>query len=205
MEILLDTIDQFWTGFQQGELPDLGTWNYILVAVFMMFQGRISAIFSGIAAATGHISLLPIIIVALSARLIVDLFWYNVGATGQIDRVGRRFNFYQRISDPLQDRIRNKPRQFILLAKLSNGLALPAVIAAGNSRVPYRQWLPVSFAAELLWTIPLLFLGYFATGALTQVEGGLSYLTLGMTVFFLLAFVAYGLKTWRGARRGNSL
>jgi membrane protein DedA with SNARE-associated domain len=71
--------------------------------------------------------------------------------------------------------------------------------------VPYRQWLPVSFAAELLWTIPLLFLGYFATGALTQVEGGLSYLTLGMTVFFLLAFVAYGLKTWRGARRGNSL
>ncbi len=201
MGILLDTIDQLWTGFQQGELPDLGTWNYMLVAVFMMFQGRVSAIFSGIAAATGHISLIPIIFVALSARVIVDLFWYNVGSTGQIDRLGRRFEFYQRIGEPLQEKIRTKPQRFILLAKLSNGLALPAVIAAGNSRVPYRRWLPASFAAELIWTIPLLFLGYFATGALAKVEGGLSYLTVGMTVFFLLVFVAYVLKTWRGTRQ----
>lgn len=201
MEILIDTINHLWLGFQHGELPDLGTWNYMLVALFMMFQGRVSAIFSGIAAATGHIHLIPIIIVAMMARVIVDLFWYNIGSTGQIDRVGGRFEIYKRIGEPLQEQIRTTPRRFILLAKLSNGLALPAVIAAGTSQVPYRRWLPASFAAELLWTIPLLFLGYFATGALSQFEGGLSYLTFGTTIFFLLVFVVYGLKAWRRARR----
>jgi membrane protein DedA with SNARE-associated domain len=203
MEIIFDTMEQLWAGFQQGELPDLGTWNYMLVAFFMMFQGRVSAIFSGIAAATGHINLIPIIIVALLARVIVDLFWYNVGSTGQIERVGKRFDLYQRIGEPLQEQIRTKPWRFILIAKLSNGLALPAVIAAGNSHVPYRRWLPVSFAAELLWTIPLLFLGYFATDALAQVEGGLTYLTYGMTVFFMLAFAFYILKTLRSNRQAK--
>lgn len=201
METILETINHLWIGFQHGQLPDLGTWNYMLVAVFMMFQGRVSAIFSGIAAATGSINLIPIIIIALIARIIVDLFWYNVGSTGKIDRLGRRFDIYQRIGGPLQEQIRTTPRRFILMAKLSNGLALPAVIAAGTSKVPYRRWLPTSFAAELLWTLPLLFLGYFATGALSQLEGGLSYLTFGTTIFFLLVFVVYGLKAWRKARR----
>lgn len=189
MESIVETIAQFWANFQHGQLPDLGTWNYMLVAFFMLFQGRVSAVLGGVAAAAGYLNLLPIILVALLARLIVDLFWYNVGSTGQINRIGQRFSSYRKVADRVESGIQRRPIRFILLAKLSNGLALPAVVAAGDANVPYKRWLPASFAGEVLWTLPLLLLGYFATDALSQWEGGLAYITLGTTAIFILIFI----------------
>ncbi len=201
METMFETIQQIWTGFQHGQLPDLGTWNYMLVAVMMMFQGRLSAVLGGVAAAAGYLNLLPIILVALLARLVVDLFWYNVGSTGQVDRIGRHIKPYNRVANRVAEGINQRPRRYVFLAKLSNGLSLPVVVAAGNARVPYRHWLPVSFFAEFLWTLPLLLLGYFATDALNKWQGGLSFLTIGLTAVFLLAFAAYFVKNLRGANR----
>lgn len=197
MDSFLDFVQQVWVGFQHGQLPDFGSWNYILVGIFMLVQGRASALLGGIAAAAGSIQLVPIIAIALLTRIIVDLFWYNIGSSGQIDRVGRRFGGYNRMADQVQGRIQEKPRQFMLMAKLSNGLALPAVIAAGTAHVPYRRWLPASFAGELLWTIPLLLVGYFTTGALSQVEGGLTYLTLGSSGLFAALFILFFVRSRR--------
>ncbi len=204
MEHFFELVQQVIVGFQQGHLPDLGTWNYMLVGVFMMFQGRGTAVFGGIAAAAGYFPLLPIILVALVARIIVDLFWYNVGSRGQIDRFGRRFGSVGRMTEQVQDQMRDKPRRYILLAKLSSGLSLPAVITAGSAHIPYRRWLPASFAGELLWTVPLLLLGYFATDALSQIEGGLSYVTYVSTAVFILGFVVMFVKSRRAARTNNS-
>lgn len=188
-DTLFEIVQQFWFNFQHGQLPDLGTWNYMIIAFFMLFQGRVSAVLGGIAAAAGYLNLFPIILVALLARLFVDLFWYNVGTTGQIDRIGHRLGAYRRVAARVEEGIQQRPMQFILLAKLSNGLSLPAVIAAGNSRVPYRRWLPASFAGEFLWTLPLFLLGYFATDAFAEWEGGLSYVTMGFSAVFFLAFL----------------
>lgn len=200
METVLEILQGLWLDFQQGQLPDLGTWNYMLVAFFMLFQGRMSAVFGGVAAAAGYLNLLPIILVALLARLFVDLFWYNVGSTGQIDRIGHRFGFYRSIAGHVEEGVQMQPRRFILIAKLSNGLSLPAVVAAGNARVPYRRWLPASFMGEFIWTLPLLLLGYFATDKLAGLQGGISYLTVGFTTVFLLFFLFTYLRTKRSSR-----
>jgi membrane protein DedA with SNARE-associated domain len=136
----------------------------------------------------------------LGARIIVDLFWYNVGSSGQIDRFGRRFGSYEQMAGQIQDQMRDKPRRYVFLAKLSSGLSLPAVITAGSAGIPYRRWLPASFAGELLWTVPLLLLGYFATDALSQIEGGLSYITFASTAIFILGFVVMFIKSRRAAR-----
>jgi membrane protein DedA with SNARE-associated domain len=204
METTLEILQGFWLNFQHGQLPDLGTWNYMLVAFFMLFQGRMSAVFGGVAAAAGYLHLLPIILVALLARLIVDLFWYNVGSTGQIDRIAGRFGFYRSIAGHVEEGIQLQPRRFILMAKLSNGLSLPAVVAAGNARLPYRRWLPASFMGEFIWTLPLLMLGYFATDKLAGLQGGISYLTFGFTILFFLFFLLNYLRTKRASTSLNS-
>jgi len=195
METVFDTIQQLWVGFQHGQLPDFGTWNYMLVGFFMMIQGRATAIFGGIAAAAGYFPLIPILLVALTARTVVDLFWYNLGSSGQIDRFGSRFGSYETITAQVNEQMIDKPRRVILIAKLTNGLSLPAIIAAGNAKIPYRRWLPASFAGELLWTVPLLLVGYFASGALTEIEGGMSYLTMGSTIIFLLIFLSFTVRS----------
>lgn len=190
MDAVFDFIREIVTGFQAGHLPDLGTWNYIFVAGFIMLQGRVSALLGGAVAAASTMNLGLIIVFALAARMIVDVFWYQVGATGYIDRIGRRFGAYERVADSVQEGIHARPARFVVMAKLTNGLSVPAVIAAGNAGLPMRRWLPYSFAVEILYTVSLLFAGYFATDALTQIEGGLTYL-FGAAGVFILASVAY--------------
>ena len=196
---LFDTVQEYWLSFQQGQLPDLGSWNYGLMALFIVIQGRISAVVSGIAAAAGYLNLGPIILVALLMRIIIDVFWYRVGATGHVGRIGGRFRFYNRIAGPVEEGMAEKPMQFILLAKLSNSLSLPAVLAAGNSGLPLRQWLPGAVIGELIWTIPLLLFGYFVTDSSSNLNSGISYLILVSSTLFLVVFILKAMKQRRVA------
>ena len=195
VEIILDAIQQAWLDFQQGILPDLGGWNYMLMAVLMMVQGRLSALVGGIAAASGYLNLGLIILVALAARAAVDVFWYRVGSTSLIDRIGHHTSRYEKYSTQITDGITNRPTRLVLLSKTIGGLAIPVTIAIGNARVPLRRWLPASILGELFWTLPLLLLGFFATDAIANIKGGVMYLTLGMTALFLFINVLKFLRS----------
>jgi membrane protein DedA with SNARE-associated domain len=201
MESVFEFVQEIVQGFQAGQMPDLGTWNYLLMAGFIMMQGRISALLSGAVAAAGYMNLGLIVLVALMARVFVDVFWYRVGASGHIDRIGRRFGPYERVADRVQQGIHAQPVRFVVMAKLSNGLSVPAVIAAGSAGLPMRRWLPFSFVIEILFTVPLLLTGYFATDALASIEGGLSYAfgALGITIVLVAAYFVL-----KGRRQGAS-
>ena len=203
MEALIDFFQQILEGFQAGHMPDLGTWNYVLVGGFIMLQGRVSALLGGAVAAAGYMNLGLIILIALVARIIVDVFWYRVGATGYIDRVGGRFGAYERVAQRVHEGIHARPARYVVMAKLTNGLSVPAVIAAGSAGLPMRRWLPFSFAVEILWTVPLLFAGYFATDALTQIEGGLSYALGALGLLILSAALVFFVKSRRQARQNG--
>lgn len=189
LDAFFSLIQELWLGFQQGQLPDLGGWNYGLLAFFMILQGRPSAVFSGIVASAGALNLGLVLLVVMAARVLVDLFWYVVGAAGWIDRVGGRVGLVARVAGHLQEELAHKPRRFVLLGKLSNGLSIPVVIAAGHSRLPLTLWFPASFAGEFLWTLPLLLFGYLSANAVSAINGGLSTLMLGFTAVFLAIFL----------------
>lgn len=197
---LFDTVQELWLNFQQGQMPDLGSWNYGLLALFIVIQGRISAVISGIAAAAGYLNLGPIIVIALLVRILVDVFWYRIGATGHIGRLGGRFNLYNKIAGPVEESMAAKPMQYILLAKLSNSLSMPAVIAAGSANLPLRSWLPGSILGELVWTVPLLLFGYFVTDASSSLNNGLSYALLVISTFFMVLFVLKTVKQRRASK-----
>lgn len=186
IDIYIEMIQQTWLDLQQGLLPDFGGWNYILMAVLIMFQGRASAVIGGIAAATGYLNLGVIILVAMLARMLVDLFWYRVGATGILDRVGRHAAPYRTYSERINEGIQRRPTRLVLLSKTVGGLSVPLTVAVGNARVPLRRWLPASFLGELLWIVPLLLVGFFATDMLSDIKGGLIYLTAGSLVLMLI-------------------
>ena len=65
MEALIELVQEIIKGFQAGQMPDLGTWNYVLVGGFIMLQGRVSALLGGAVAAAGYMNLGLIILVAL--------------------------------------------------------------------------------------------------------------------------------------------
>jgi membrane protein DedA with SNARE-associated domain len=199
MDVLFDSVQEIVSGFQSGQMPDLGTWNYLLVGGFIMLQGRVSALLGGAVAAAGYMNLGLIIMVALVARVIVDVFWYRVGATGYIDRIGGRFGAYERVAERVHEGIHARPVRFVVMAKITNGLAVPAVVAAGSVGLPMRRWLPFSFAIEILYTVPLLLAGYFATDALAQIEGGMTYVFGAVGLIVLLGIILMVIKSRRPA------
>ena len=73
------------------------------------------------------------------------------------------------------------------MAKLSSGLAVPALIAAGLARVPWRRWFPIVLVGEVLWTSVLMLIGYCATEAIIRrTDWGVLTLIMGLLFIFLL-------------------
>ncbi len=48
-----ELIERFWTRLQQSQLPQLGLWNYFLLASLNVWQGQIAALLVGEAASAG--------------------------------------------------------------------------------------------------------------------------------------------------------
>jgi membrane protein DedA with SNARE-associated domain len=79
-------------------------------------------------------------------------------------------------------------RKILLIAKLTLSFAIPALIAAGMARVPWRRWFTTILAGEMLWTGALVMIGYHLTLSLRRMEVGLQVVALaGLAVFGILA------------------
>jgi membrane protein DedA with SNARE-associated domain len=75
------------------------------------------------------------------------------------------------------------------MAKISVGLAVPTLLVAGITRVPWKKWFPIVFTGEVIWTGLLVLVGYFATEAIKQVEQGIEAFLLVFTFLFLVMLV----------------
>jgi len=195
MENLIELFQQFWLNLQHGQLPDVGSWNYMVMGLLIMLQGRISAVVSGIAAAAGYLNLGLIIIVAILARVVVDFFWYKLGSLGLLGRLGLRANTVQRITDKVTEDLNRNPFRLVFIAKVFSGLGVPLLITAGKSGIPLKRWLPASFIGEVVGTVSLLLFGYYATDALSKLDGRLTFLSTAGTIAIGIILVVRSMRS----------
>jgi membrane protein DedA with SNARE-associated domain len=90
--------------------------------------------------------------------------------------------------------------KFLLMAKLSFGLAIPTLVAAGLTRLSWRKWFPIVFIGETIFTGTLVIVGYFATEALKKVDHGVQLFLVAMSFVFLLMAVWYIPKALRDSK-----
>lgn len=200
MESILELLQQIWSDFQHGQLPELGPWNYLLLSLLMIWQGPIASLFGGAAASAGLLKPGLVFLVGVAGNLTADIVWYSLGRKGNVERLfenGRlgmhRGRFYR-----LRGGMRDHATKILLMAKLSFGLAVPTLVAAGLSKLSWRRWFPVVFIGETIFTGTLVLIGYYATEAIKQVEQGLHVLLLVMTGLFILAAIWFIPKLLRG-------
>lgn len=197
MDAILETLQQFWLALLQGELPPLGYWNYLLLMVFIIIQGPISTMLGGAAASAGLLNPYAVLAVAMFGNLSADAFWYSVGYTGKtlwIDRVLRR---HRALVAALQQAMQAHALKILLLAKLSLGMAVPAVVAAGLARVPWRRWFPVVMGGEVIFTGTLLLIGYYATEMIKGAERGVLYFGAAASAVLIVAMVVMAPRVLR--------
>jgi membrane protein DedA with SNARE-associated domain len=205
MDAIIETLHHFWLALQQGQVPPSGYWNYLLLMVLIIIQGPIMTMLGGAAASVGLLNPALVFIAAITGNLCADIFWYAVGRGKRLGRLADwREKRPQRL-EGLRRGMQAKAIPFLLMAKLSLGMAVPALIAAGLARVPWRRWFPAVFSGEIVWTGSLLLIGYYATESLKQAEQVVLYLSLVVSLMLLLMVLIFVSRTLRAYEQVGEL
>ena len=180
-----------------------GNWSYLLLALLVAVEGPIATLVGAAAAATGALHLPWVFVAASVGNLSADALWYGLGRSGRMEnavRYGRWIGLQEEQIHRLEAGVRQNATRILLVAKLTAGLVIPALIAAGLVRAPWRRWFLPVFAGEMIWTGVLVLGGYYATAYLVQIERGVTYAVAGgsLLVLLFLGYKARGL--WKNRK-----
>jgi membrane protein DedA with SNARE-associated domain len=172
----------------------LAGWAYLFLAILVAVEGPITTLAGAVAASTGLLNPFLVFVSASLGNLIADTLWYSLGYIGNgqwIMKLSGRFGVKENMMTRLQKDVHEHIHQALFIAKLTMGLVIPTLIAAGLARVPLRRWFGVLFAAECIWTGALVILGYYF-GALTQhIETNLRWVSLAGALVFAAVVILY--------------
>jgi len=192
---LTTLIQNLIQSLRSGQLPQLGTWTYILLASLVAVEGPIATLLGAAAASAGLMKPGWVFVAAATGNLTADSLWYTLGYIGKIDwilRFGKKLGIHAEVLGRLENGMRNHAARILFVAKLTLSMMIPALIAAGLLKAPWRRWFPAIFTGEMLWTGSLVIIGFYATEAIKRVERGVEYAALGGAVFFVLFLILVG-------------
>jgi len=194
MQTLLTALQELRHNPLVAALQDLGAWHYILLALLVAVEGPVVTLLGAAAAAAGLMRPDLVFVAAATGNLTADVLWYSVGYMGRTEwlvRYGRWLGVRPEHIAKLERQVRTHARRMLVLAKLTLSFSIPALIATGLARVPWRHWFPAVFAAECVWTGGLVVVGYTFALSIRQLERGLQIIVILGTVLFLAAIIRY--------------
>lgn len=199
---MMDLIQLFAEQLQAGQFLDLGMWNYPLLGILIILQEPVFTLLGARAAATGTLHPAGVFTTAVTANLTVDFICYLIGWSrlfGGRRLVPWRFWGYRigpsrRTILRFQQAMRQHAIKALVLSQFSPGLAIPALVAAGMSQVPWRRWFPVVVLSEVTRSIAYVLIGYYATHAFQKINPVWAGSVVVIIVVFLL--VANVVKKW---------
>jgi membrane protein DedA with SNARE-associated domain len=182
-----------------GQTSGWGGWAYIFIALLVAVEGPITTLAGAVAASAGYLNPVLVFVAAGIGNLTADTLWYSLGYLGKIEwltRYGGWFGIKESSVAHMYQHIHTHIQKFLFVAKLTLGFVVPALIAAGLARVPFRRWFGVLFAAECIWTGALVLVGYYFGYMIQRIETNLRWVSVGGGVIFI-AIVIYFLSHHR--------
>lgn len=196
----------FWEGLvtalKSGQLPQLGLWTYILLALLVAIEGPIATLFGAAAASAGLMRPTLVFFAAATGNLMADCLWYSLGYLGKTEWVyhfGQRLGIRQSLIEHLKHNIIEHATKVLFLAKLTMSFVVPSLVTAGLLKIPWRRWLPPLILAETIWTGTLVLIGYYTTEAIKRIEQGVEYAVLIVSILFVSFLIFQGrrlIKQW---------
>lgn len=192
LDQLLDIFSEFWTALQQGNVLPLGNWNYFILFVLVIIQGPLVKLLSGAMVSTTYLNLFGVMLVSILASLSADTWWYFVGRKGKFEHYFRRKSEQRKkVVMALQVAMQKHYFKVLLLGKLGLGLALPSVLTAGFSQIPWRKWFPAVLLGELIYSSALVLTGFYASESLNQSNQTIRIVGIAFTAIFILVLIFY--------------
>lgn len=182
------TID-FWHSLLNGQVLNLGWGSYLLLALLIVVEGPVATLLGAAAASVGFMRLHLVFAAAVVGNVTADVLWYLLGYAGKVEwllRYGRRLGLRRTDLERVQRDMQHHSPKVLLIAKLTNVLVVPTLVATGLARVGWRRWFPVTVIGTLITSGALTIIGYYTTEAAKQMRHGLQYLAFASPVIFVL-------------------
>jgi len=114
-----------------------------------------------------------------------------MGKTEWLVKYGSWLGIKESLITRMQTDIHEHIHKILFIAKLTLGLVIPTLIAAGLARVPFKRWFGVLFTAECVWTGSLVIIGYYFGYLIQRIETNLRWLSLAGAVISIVFVVIY--------------
>ena len=173
---------------------ELGPWSYILLAILVMVEGPIATLAGAVAASAGLMKPIWVFTAAAGGNLLSDSLWYTLGYLGKmewLERYGGWFGLRKNLIARVRHDITKHAAKVLVVAKLSLGFVIPALVAMGLARVSVRRWGVWLVLAETLWTGTLVLLGYHFGVYVQTLERGVETAALIGSLVFVAILVFY--------------
>lgn len=196
----LQTLQGFWSSVAAGQMPQLGAWAYLGLALLVLIEGPIATLLGAFAASAGMMRPGWVFVAAATGNLTADTVWYSLGYMGKSEwliRWGRFFHLRRGQILRLQGEVRQHALKLILIGKLTASLSIPALVATGLAKVPIRRWVAALLLGEIIWTGALVIAGYYLGESLRQIEALLQVFAIAATVAAVYAIARYLFRSIR--------
>jgi membrane-associated protein len=142
----------------------LSTHPYLLLFPLVVVEGPLATVCAGFLVSLGLMSWPLAYLLAVTADLTGDTFYYVMGRSGRRPRVHRhlaRLGLTGRKLARLEGAFRKNLAKTLVGAKIADVAAIPALVAAGLAKVQYGRFLAWDSVATLPKTAVLMILGFF--------------------------------------------
>jgi membrane protein DedA with SNARE-associated domain len=194
MNVMVDIVKTFWQNLQFGVVTQIGSWNYLIIALLVAIEGPIVTLLGAAASASGYLKTGFVLAAAATGNLTADMVWYRLGYAGKMEWLlpyQRWLGIKPKQMNHLVDEMHKNASKILFFAKLSSGFMIPSLLAAGIARVPIKKWLPTLLIGETIWTGMLVFIGYHGTMMLASISKGIEYVFLAASLVFLFVMVYF--------------
>jgi membrane protein DedA with SNARE-associated domain len=154
----------------------MGDWSYVLLFILIFLEGPTATLAGAVAAGSGLLDPVIVFVIAAVANLTADSFWYGLGRWGReanILRWARKAGVKEETLAYYETNMHTHGLKILLAAKLTLSFAVPALIAAGLTHVPWRKAIVVLASGEALWSGGLVLAGFYLGHQLARLEQGL--------------------------------
>jgi len=175
-----------------------------MLAFFVALEGPLITLAAAVASSVGYLDPRLVFVSASCGNLGADILWYALGYMGKIDIIahyGGWIGIKQDTILKLEQGVHDHIGKFLFVAKLTLGLVVPTLIAAGLARVSWRRWVGVLLLAEFIWTGGLVLAGYYYGQYVLHIENGLKWVSIVAPIVMVIGFVIYFLRS--RSNKGN--
>lgn len=180
-----------------SQVQSWSIWPYLLLSFLVSVEGPLATLGAAIASSTGYLDPRLVFVFASFGNLSADILWYTLGYMGKLDLLehyGKWLGFKQSIILKLKQEMHDHVGKFLFVAKLTLGLVVPTLIAAGLARIPWKRWLGLLVLAEGIWTGGLVLGGYYYGQYILHIENNLKIISIAATLIMIIGLGIYFLR-----------